>query len=163
METVYGMIGQWCGYVGFSELLCEVIREQIKREESMDMEQLIDRDTILVPESLEEHYYDVFPEVFDRLYRGLTDRTRIYDALVDIFADFAIHFQETVDTFSEHHKGQLYDLTDLTITVTNSTLGERSSIFIQDDIAAPGSKRELAGEILKAVEQELRAARFVGH
>jgi len=157
MERLLGIVAQGYGYVAFVQSLRETIRKRMDMEESMDMEQFIDKDTILIPEGFEEHYYDIFPQVFDRLHQGLTDKTRIYDALIEIFTGFLSHFQKKADIFSEHRMEFLHEFTDRIIVRKNNALGEPSSVFAQSDLAAPGAKREVADEILKAVEQELRS------
>jgi hypothetical protein len=87
------------------------------------------------------------------------DKARTYEALTEIFTDFLTHWGKTLDTFSEHHEESLRELTNRTITRMNSARGEPPSVFIQADLTTPGARSELAAGILKAVEQELRAAR----
>jgi hypothetical protein len=66
-----------------------------------------------------------------------------------------------LDQFADHHKIFLHELADRSIAKENCTVGDQSPIFIQEspDQTVPDIKKtKLAEEILKAVEQELRAA-----
>jgi radical SAM superfamily enzyme YgiQ (UPF0313 family) len=136
--------------------LREAIRRQIESEESVDIEPFVESAEALVPQNFEVLYQEVFPEIHERVYLGLTDKTRTCEALIEIFKNFVIGFQETLQGCSEHPREYLHELADHIIVKANRTTGELYSAFAQANLTMLGAKRELAAGILKAVEEDLR-------
>ncbi|MFQ6044230.1 MAG: hypothetical protein ACE5PV_25530 [Candidatus Poribacteria bacterium] len=119
----------------------------------------IDKTSIFIPESFRKPYEEIFPSVYERVYLGLTDKTRTEEALIEVFVDFITRWGGplTLDKFSEQHKVYLFELADRTIEKENRTVGRKSPVPVQTEEAVEDIKKtRLAEEILKAVEKELR-------
>jgi hypothetical protein len=155
MRKVIGLISRQYLEASNLPLLRAAITKQIEFEESVDMEQFAAREKVLIPEGFEEPYKEIFPEIHQRIYSGLIDKTHTNKALVEVLTDFLTRWGQAWDDLSEQHRVFLYELADRAIAKENRFAGTRSSI--------PGTEAlldmknvYLSEEILKAVEKELR-------
>jgi hypothetical protein len=164
-KVVRLIVLQYSEYVLLQPTL-EAIHQQIEAEKSGAFKPEIMGGEILIPESFKNFYKQVFPEIYEQVNPGLTDKTRTDEALIEIFADFLIRWRETFEQSDagklnamaaiEHYKTFLSDIVGRTIDKTNSMF----PVFRHDQQAIPDiTKNRLAGEILKHVEQELRTVR----
>lgn len=157
IQKLFPLIAQQYDSVVAMRSIREKFRKLIELEKSIDMRQFIDRSGMLVTESLKKSYYKIFPDMYKRIYQGLIDKTRTYEVLIEVFTDFLIRREHTLDEFSGKHRVFLHEFADRAIAKENSTVGIQSSAPIQShEIMADIKQTRLAEEILKAVEQELR-------
>jgi hypothetical protein len=140
--------------------LLEGIHEQIELEKSGAFKPLAIRADFLVLENFKKPYREIFPEIYERVYLGLEDKTRTGEALIEIFTDFIIRWGRTFEKFEEHHKTFLFEIADRTIAKENNAKKENLSSEKQHQKEVPDIKKTgLADEVLKYVEQELRNVR----
>jgi radical SAM superfamily enzyme YgiQ (UPF0313 family) len=130
---------------------CKTMRNRMELEKSEGFRLNIDQSKILIPQSFEEHYREIFPEIYQKVSDGLKDKSRIDVALVKIFTDFVVRWSDTLDFFNEQHEFFLSELTDRIIAEESCEEPQSNDQIIEKPINA-----ELIDEVLKAVEQELR-------
>lgn len=131
---------------------------------------------ISIPDAFRKEYKALFPSVFGRLHAGIKDKSRLNDALIEVFSDFLERFhkqygtlgaerflflQETCDrsiaSFNHEDPSQARYPDGYPIRLTTSKLDERE-LLLEDNIT-PVIRPKLDDEVLKAVEQELNAKR----
>jgi radical SAM superfamily enzyme YgiQ (UPF0313 family) len=141
--------------------LCEAIQRQIELETSDDFQLEMVQDCIVFPEPFIEFYEGIFPEIHQRAYQRLTDKTRTNDVLIAVFAEFVAQeggsFEQALSTtWKERHKTFLYDLCDRTVARENSEC-HSSAVPLQGDEEPDLEGTDLVEGILQGVEQELRS------
>jgi hypothetical protein len=135
----------------------EALSKRIELERSEGFNLAIDKTDISVPDNFLKPYREILPHIHERVYQGLGDKVRTDEALVEIFSSFIIRWGRSLDAFSDHHNTFLTELADRTVAEFNNvTKGGSSAITPRADRVPDVTKAGLAGEILKAVEQELR-------
>jgi len=135
----------------------EALHHQIDTEKSGEFTPEVAKGIILIPESFKQIYNTIFPEIYERVYQGLKDKTRVEEALIEIFTDFIIRWGRSLEQFEEHHRLFLQEIADRTIAKENKALGGKSVVFQQGEYEIPDFKKiGLADDILKYVQQELR-------
>jgi hypothetical protein len=97
----------------------------------------------------------------------LTDKTLTDEVLLKTFVDFAAGWRKEGDPFSEHHKSVLYGIVEHIVARENRVAEDTCYDFAQGDQPVPDinpgvNKAMFADEMLKAINQELRA-RSVNH
>ena len=115
-----------------------------------------------VPESFKKPYKAVFPEIYGRVHRGLADKVRTHDTLVEVVYDFLTRWGSTFNQFEEHHRTFLHEICDRSVAKENGNgheaahdePGEGEGSGVPD----PRQSR-LADDVLRSVEQELRRFR----
>jgi len=153
LEKVLGIVLQQYSYVHLVRLMREKIQNELEIE-AMNIDELIHSE-ILIPESFEKPYKEIFSEIHGHVYTGLDDKTRTDEALIEVFTDFLTRWGQTFNQFSEQHRLFLYELADRTIAKENRTVEFPAAM--QSNGPIPDiQKTQLADEIFKAVEQELR-------
>jgi hypothetical protein len=100
-------------------------------------------------------YKKIFPEVYQRVTEKLADKTRVEEALIEIFTQFLSRWGTALNQLEEYHLAELETVCDNVISEENRhprsglvTLGPPSSTDFR--------KTKLPEEILHSVEQELR-------
>jgi hypothetical protein len=157
-RRVFGVIGMQYSRRAMLQSVREALCRRIELEESEGFNLEIDKADIFIPDNFQKPYREILPHIHERVYQGLGDKTRTDEALVEIFGSFIIRWGQSLDAFSDHHKSFLTELADRTIAKLNSvTKGASSTTTPRADHAPDVNKTGLAGEILKAVEQELRS------
>ena len=137
----------------------EALRHQIDTEKSGEFTPKVAKGIIFIPESFKQPYKTLFPEIYERVYQGLQDKTRTEEALIEIFTDFIIRWRQSLEQFEEHHRLFLQEIADRTIAKENKVLEGKSVAFQQGEM--PDVKKiGLADDILKYVQQELRGMRI---
>ena len=137
---------------------------QIQMEEEMKLQR--EQTAFFVPDDFKTPYKAIFPELHERIYRGLIDKTRTHEALIEVVYDFLTRWGATFRQFEEYHRTFLYEICDRTIAKENSDLQKqvpRDSEYGNRDVVAekiPDIRRSrLADEVLHCVEQDLRSFR----
>jgi len=144
----------------------EAIDEQIRLESAEGMQLQREQTVFFVPDGFREPYRAIFPQLYERVHQGLVDKMRTHDALVEAIYDFLTRWGPSFQEFEEHHRTFLYEVCDRTVARENDEVQNRGS----DNMGAEGpdemgglSQREvairlkqLADEVLRSVEQELR-------
>ncbi len=136
----------------------EVSQKQIDMEEAGELKwEIEERDTV-VPENFKEPYEDVFPEVSKEVDKGLNDKTRIGETLIEIFTNFLRSWESPSESFSAEHRSHIMELTRRIVEEKNGSNGNRSegidSSFTNMS-ALDVQRSRLSEDILRAVEQEL--------
>ncbi|NIN00990.1 MAG: hypothetical protein GTO24_23760, partial [candidate division Zixibacteria bacterium] len=101
---------------------------------------LRDDDWATLPDSFRQDYKRLFPSVYRRLSARLNDRSRLSDALVEVFTDFIERFRKEYDQLGEQRFAYLQETCDRTISSLNqedpttSPLVEAPPIKLSDRI-----------------------------
>ena len=130
---------------------------QLRREQTV----------FFVPDGFKKPYKAVFAELYERVERGLIDRSRVHDALVEVTYDFLTRWGPTFQEFADYHRTFLYELCDRTVASENARSeaardGEPLHREGREEFAVPGARdgdlrvKRLADEVLRVVEQDLR-------
>jgi hypothetical protein len=149
-------------------MMLEGIDEQIRRETGATDKLRPVAKVFLVPDAFKKPYRAVFPELYQRIYLGLEDKSRIHDALTEVTYDFLTRWGPSFEEFGEHHRSFLYELCDRTLAKENGDVRPA-----RDERALPAPPtdgngsfgegqagvrlKRLADEVLRVVEQDLRS------
>jgi hypothetical protein len=126
-------------------------------ESSVTIEEFINHTEVLVPESFKIPYKEIFSEIHNHVYLGLKDKTRTPVTLIEVFTDYLTRWGQTGEHFSDQYRVILRELADRTIEKENSAIQGVFTSSMEEHQKLPGvSQTQLADEILKAVEQNLR-------
>lgn len=159
--------GQYVDALGLPTLL-EAIDEQIRLETDKSTRLRRAQTVFFVPEAFKKPYRAVFPELYERVYGSLVDKSRLNDALTEATYDFLTRWGPSFYEFGEHHRGFLHELCDRATAKENTRFqdapregqaGEEASdgrAGLTEGHAAIWLKR-LADDILHVVEQDLRS------
>jgi radical SAM superfamily enzyme YgiQ (UPF0313 family) len=138
-------------YKSAHELLPKLYH-QIELESSGELTYELDNRPVTVPRGFTDSYRSIFPEVFSRVCRKLTDKNRAAEAMVEIFVEFLVH-EEGFSRMEDHHLLLLNEIVDSTCVRINSQEDEGA---VPADTPFPDAgKLRLHEDILKSVEQEL--------
>lgn len=142
------------------------ISEQLRQLAAGDLKLERERQALSVPEGFRKSYASVFPELYERVRRGLKDESRAEDALVEVTYDFLARWGPSFRQFEEHHRTFLYELCDRTVASENDAprAGNKVRPAAPSDESRPGGSghadarlRRLAEDVLRCVEQDLRS------
>ena len=136
--------------------VCEAIQTQIELETSEDFQLEVVQDCIVFPEPFVKFYEEIFPEIHQRVYQGLTDKAHTNDVLIAVFTEFVAQGGRSFEQLEERHKTFLYDVCDRTVARENSEC-YGPAVPLQGDEEPDLEGTELAQGILQSVEQELRS------
>ena len=150
--------------------LLETIDEQIRLETAKGMKLQREQTVFFVPDGFKKPYKAIFPELYKRVYHSLADKSRTHDALVEVTYDFLTRWGPSFEQFEEYHPTFLYEICDRTIAKENNNLqngaGENAEVgeVPAEMVGLTEAKatirlRQLADEVLRNVEQELRGFR----
>ena len=158
LEKVLGFICVQLSELAILEPLKNELQEQIELEKSGAANLEIDQGDFTIPEGFMKAYPKVFPEIHKQVYLGLLDKKRVDEILVQVFTDFLIRWGETFEKFEEYYRTFLFEIVNRAIDKENSGFSESEPLVLQEipDI----KKSQLANEVLKCVEQELREIRL---
>ncbi len=147
--------------------LKEKLDEQIRRLTSGASQLEREKTVFSVPQGFQQPYRKLFPELYDRVYRGLTDKSRTQNALVEVTYDFLTRWGVTFHRFEDHHRGFLHEICDRAVAAENGkfraeTDRQAAAEEHDGDRSASGGLRStlwlkrLADDVLRCVEQDLR-------
>jgi len=134
---------------------------RLSRGEPLERERAV----FFIPDRFRQEYPRVFPSLYFRVRRGLANKSRTHDALVDVTSDFLARWGSDLDRFEDHHRRFLEELCDRTIAAENGNLGQgdgQAATLLgpggrEADSPADSSVARLAADVLRCVEQDLRA------
>jgi radical SAM superfamily enzyme YgiQ (UPF0313 family) len=167
VPTVMKLIG--IQYIAAKRLpvLLDTIDRQIRLE--TDGTKLQREQTVFfVPDGFKKPYRATFPELYERVYHGLEDKSRLHDALAEVTYDFLTRWGPSFQEFGAHHRAFLHELCDRTIAKENAELrgahGGGSRVgegpVDTEGVAERGEGewrlKRLADDVLRVVEQDLR-------
>jgi radical SAM superfamily enzyme YgiQ (UPF0313 family) len=148
-------------------VLLDIIDKQIRIEaEGAKLQR--EGTVFFVPDGFKKPYRAVFPELYERVYRGLSDKSRVPGALAEATYDFLTRWGPSFDEFADHHRTFLDELCDRSVAKENA----ESHVSGDDRLEAPPLRggtesasereaamrlRQLADEVLRVVEQDLRS------
>jgi hypothetical protein len=150
--------------------LRELIETQIRLESAEEIRLLREPTVFFAPEAFKKPYREIFPQLHERVWQGLTDKSRTQDSLVEVIYDFLTRWGLTFEQFEEHHRVFLFEICDRTIAKENAALPSQPSVPVgQGGVPhrlaglSQGQTsvwlRRLADEVLRLVEQDLRSFR----
>ncbi len=169
MEKVGGLILWQYIHAAQMPYVEEMIGEQIRLESTQGIER--EQATFFVPDAFKEPYKALFPDLYQRVHQGLSDKSRTDNALVEVIYDFLTRWGPTFNRFEEHHRTNLFELCDRTIAKENSEqqqgAGEAVALRqVPEDTAGLVEGRaaiwlsRLADEVLRSVDRSLRGFRL---
>jgi hypothetical protein len=137
---------------------------EIHRDANKETELRPRQPAFFVPEGFKKPYKAIFPELHDRVYRGLADKSRAYDTLIEVVYDFLTRWGPTFEQLEEYHRTYLHEICDRSIAKENEnaerpvplTLVGGEDESVQEGEVPDIRRNRLADEILRVVEQDLR-------
>ena len=138
--------------------------DQIRREASGEMQLRPLQPVFSVPERFKKPYKAIFPELYDRVYRGLSDKSRADETLVEVVYDFLTRWGPSFQQFQEYHRSFLHEICDRSIAKANGNVEMPIPLTLEgtadekvDAGEVPNFRRNrLADEVLRVAEQDLR-------
>jgi hypothetical protein len=149
----------------------QTIEDQIRLAET-GMLRPLENPVFLVPDAFKKPYKAIFPELHQRVYCGLIDKSRTDEALIDAVYDFLTRVGPALEHFEDGHRHLLCQICDNTIATENGTAHGQNraapaeQVAVADRVAGealpitPDIRRSrLADEVLNGVELKLRSFR----
>jgi len=135
--------------------------QKLTRGEPLERERAV----FFVPDGFRQDYPGVFPSLYARVRRGLANKSRTHDALVDVTRDFLARWGSDLDRLEDHHRRFLEELCDRIIAAENGSPGHGAEADAtrfgpggrEAESALDSSVSRLAADVLRCVEQDLRA------
>ncbi|MBI1927575.1 radical SAM protein [Candidatus Poribacteria bacterium] len=141
--------------VSLLERVRVAIPKQIELESSPDFKPEFAQISFVLPESFKEPYKKIFPDIYTRVYQGLTDKSQVEESLIEIFTDFLTRWGNTFEQFEDYHQDYLDEICADVIAKGKGVF--QIATLTQGDEEIPDiRKTKLADEILHCVEQEMR-------
>jgi len=168
LNKVMGLIMRQYNDAARLPLMLETIDEGIRLETAEGFKLQREQTVFFVPEAFRKPYGQIFPELYERVYRGLSDKSRTHNALVEVIYDFLTRWGLTFEQFEEHHQTFLLEISDRTIAKENSNVqtGANEQVIAGEAPDEMGDLTQgqvairlnrLADEVLRVVEQDLRS------
>jgi radical SAM superfamily enzyme YgiQ (UPF0313 family) len=156
LRRVKTVILQFAKYLETLDALYPQIDRQIALEETGHFRLDPDDRPIAVPPMFREAYPALFPEVYRRVYLNLQDKSRVPEALTEIFVDFLVRWGDTFTELEEYHRAFLQEIADRTCAKVNGQAPQDFVPIESSDAAVPDVRKVRLGEdVLKSVDQEL--------
>ncbi len=157
MEKVVGLILQFLGVRALALALDPVLEEQIAAEaRAGGVGAYIDQRPIPIPPTFRHSYDSLFAKALKQVTGGLLDRTRVPQALVEIFTDFLVRWGATFEELQDHHWAELDEITARTVAAANRAFMPGQDACPGEIIPGPRDALQLRQETLKCVERDLR-------
>jgi hypothetical protein len=144
----------------------ESVGEQIRLLTESGMKLQPERITFLIPDEFRKSYKFIFPELYERIYSGLADKSQTQNALVQVTCDFLTRWRPTFENFEPHHRLFLNELCDRTIDAENLKLNSSRSnhehgVSMRTENGTLNQRHALrlhglVDDVLRCVEQDLR-------
>ncbi len=157
MGRVKELVVQHVKYLGTLAELWPQIDRQIAVESRTDLTFTLDNRAIVIADAFRGAAYEsVFPEVYRRVYLNLEDKSRLPEALTEVFVDFLVRWGEGFEGIEAYHRTFLNEISDRTCARLNGVPPEQFVPGDSPDLPVPDyRRRRLSDDILKAVEQEM--------
>lgn len=115
-----------------------------------------DQTPVVVSSGFIRDYRTVFPEVHNRVYSTLTDRTKTPEALVEVFVDFLAYVGHGFERMEPHHRVMLDEICDRTCAKFNGRVPGDGTPEPTPGVKTPKAKvLGLGDDVLRNVEQNL--------
>ncbi len=132
------------------------IENQIERENVEGFQLPMESDSSLISKGFLNVYGEIFPGIYENVSLNLTDRSRLEETLIEIFAEFLSQWKESDDTVAEDLRVQLMEISGRIINMKNTSAEIQITSSDNGGEGANGiNVSHLSDQILKAVEQEL--------
>jgi hypothetical protein len=128
---------------------------QIELESSPDFQLVYAESSFVIPETFAAAYKKIFPEIHARVEKALANKTRVEEALIDIFTQFLSRWGASVERLEDYHLADLESTCDAVIADENRH-PHTGLVMLGPPANADWRKSKLPEEILHSVEQELR-------
>ncbi len=147
--------------------MLRALDEQVRLERTGETQVRPEPTVFFVPDAFKKPYKSVFPELHAHVSRGLVDKKRTENALVEVIYDFVTRWGLSFREFEEYHRTFLYELCDRTIAKENGELEPTADGTMRGgdglhemtgltDGQVSAKVRQLGDDVLRYVEQELR-------
>ncbi|HEX5725664.1 MAG TPA: radical SAM protein [Longimicrobiaceae bacterium] len=164
-NTVKGFIKRQATDAANLPRLLAAIDGEIRRETVKGRDWQRERRAFLIPEAFKKPFKEVFPELHERVYRGLADKSRTHNALVEVTYAFLTRWGPEVGTLEAEHLASLWQAAEETLAKENAArpVAAVAPGALPEELSGPNQGqvamklRRLADEVLRAAEQELRA------
>jgi len=110
---------------------------------------------VVISEEFKNSYKKVFPGIYERTERGLSDPNRLEEILIRIFTDFLSRWGANLMRFEDHHIADLEATCDSVVAEDNRH-SHRGLVMLSPPSTNDFRISKLPEEILHSVEQELR-------
>jgi len=108
------------------------------------------------PRAFRQHFRQLFPDVYRRVSWNLKDKTRVAEAVTEVFVDFLIRWGETFTDAEPHHAVFLAELCDRACAKYNGIAPEDFVPITESDEVLPDARRmRLGDDILRNIDVEL--------
>lgn len=128
---------------------------QIELESSPAYQLTFAESSVIIPEGFAPSYKKVFPEIYERVQKGLVNQTRIEETLIEIFTQFLSRWGAQLDNMQDYHQADLESTCDAVIAEENRH-PHTGLVMLGPPSTNDFRKSKLPDEVLHSVEQELR-------
>lgn len=157
IQKLYILIIQQYDRLSMLRFFREEYPKLIEMEKSIHMEKYTDRSGLILTEDFIEAYYEIFPDIQNRIYRSLKEKTRISEVLIKVFTEFLIRKGRSLNKLSEQDRFLIQNLADQAAVKENNSVEVQFPASTKNYVNSVDIKNtKLSEEILKFVEQELR-------
>ncbi len=159
MRRVLGLIGLQYSRIAMLKAVHQALLDRIELEKSADFKLEIDHSNAVISEEFKKTYRRFFPGIYHHVRTNIANTAVVEEILIEVFVDFIARCGKELDSFTDSHQSYLTELVDSAIARRNSLVEGISSVITLDNDTLPRiNVSEMAEEILKAVEQELRGS-----
>jgi len=155
LGRVKELVIQFIRYSKSARTLIPQLERQIELEASGKLTFELDSRPLTIPKGFRKIYKLIFPDVHRRVYLSLTDRSRVAEALVEIFVEFLVH-EEGFKELEEYHLPLLNEIVERTCArINGQNLEDFMSAEPADALVQDVRRLRLSEDVLNSVEQEL--------
>jgi hypothetical protein len=146
---------QFVRYSRSARGLIPKLERQIELESSGSLIFQLDSRPMTIPRGFREAYQKIFPNTYRRVYLNLTDKSKVSQALMEVFVEFIVH-EEGFEKMEDHHVPLLNEIIDRTCARFNGQkLGDYTPADSADAEVPDIRTLRLGEDVLNSVEQEL--------
>jgi hypothetical protein len=129
--------------------------EQIEMESAAGLKLEAAEESFVVAEKFNAPYKALFPDIYKRVQEGLTNKTLVEEALIEIFTEFLSQWGTDWSQVEDYHRTELEALCDAAVATRNRA--PLTGFVRVGPLSSDNFKiTKLPEEILHCVEQELR-------
>jgi radical SAM superfamily enzyme YgiQ (UPF0313 family) len=128
---------------------------EIEKESAPGYQPPLVESPICIPVAFWGPYMKVFPDIYERVEKGLNDRNRIEEILIQVFTQFLTRWGTGLEDLEDYHLEDLYATCDTLVSEDNRH-PHKGLVTLSPRPTADFRRSKLPDEILHSVEQELR-------
>ncbi|MCH7595462.1 MAG: B12-binding domain-containing radical SAM protein [Planctomycetes bacterium] len=158
LERIASTLVRFAGSMRSHSVVIESLEKRIEEESSPGFELTAARTTLTIPTAFGNLIkWQAFPKTYEWLMRGLSDAT-VPEGLLNVWKAFVIRWGPALTQIEDYHLEHLRELCDRAIEQGNAERSPHSRANADVADLSGVELRRLAGEVLVAVEQDLRGA-----